>query len=287
MPKPIFFTVRGTDRLGDDAPTVEDLLGQIETWIGVLRNVEVAVAQGGKPELVWRVTDAHKNSPLTFEVTPYPATHGMNIEHRAKKVVSAAASGVKQLSETGERPLYFTDQTVEHVEKVYARVTNGLAKTVVDFSNYNEPNFEATPDIARRSLQRITATRAATPVAHRELGSIEGFINKVELDRHGRPIVWLRSRLDGYEVKCVSDSAGLSRIGHLELSEVLRGLRVRVHGILHYKDLERIASISAEAVYLFDPDEALPKLTDIIDPDFTGGLESSAYLEALRTDAEA
>ena len=63
VPKPIIFTVRGTDRFGDDAPTVEDLLGQIETWIGVLRNVEEAVAEGGRPELVWRVTDARK-TPL-------------------------------------------------------------------------------------------------------------------------------------------------------------------------------------------------------------------------------
>lgn len=287
MPKPITFTVTGSDRFGVDAPTVEDLLGQIEAWIDVLRNVEGAVSQGGKPELVWRVTDAHKNSPLTFEVTPYPETHGMNVEQRATRVVTAAATGVKQLIETGERPLYFTDQTVDRVEKVYARVTNGLAETVVDFSNYNVPNFEATPETARKSIERIKATRLAAPVSHRELGSLEGFISKVELDGHGRPIVWLRSRLDDQEVKCVSDSAGLSRIGHLEVSEVLRGLRVRVHGVLHYKDLERVGSVSVETVHVFESDDTLPGPADIVDPDFTGGLESSDYVEALRADAEA
>lgn len=287
MSKPITFTVTGSDRFGDDAPTVEDLLGQIEAWIDVLRNVEVAVAERGKPELVWRVTDARKNSPLTFEVTPYPTTHGMNIEQRATKVVSAAATGVKQLTDTGERPLYFTDQTIDRVEKIYARVTNGLAETIVDFSNYQVPNFEATPETARRSIEQIKATRLAAPVAHRELGSLEGFISKVELDGHGRPIVWLRSRLDDLEVKCVSDSAGLSRIGHLEVSEVLQGLRVRVHGMLHYKDLERVGSVSVETVHVFDPDGTLPGPADIVDPDFTGGLESCAYLDALRADAEA
>ena len=85
----------------------------------------------------------------------------------------------------------------------------------------------------------------------------------------------------------MSDDAGLSRIGHLEVAEVLRGLRVRVHGLLHYKDLERIGSITVETVHVFEPDAALPGPTDIVDPDFTGGLELSAYLEALRTDAQA
>ena len=287
MAKPITFTVKGTDRFGDDAPTVGDLLGQIQTWIEVLRSVEVAILEGGRSELVWRVTDAHKNSPLTFEVTPYPATHGMNIDQRAKKVVCAAATGVKQLVETGRRPLYFSDQTIDSVEKVYARVTNGLARTNVDFSNYDAPNFEATPEIARYSVERIKATRAPPTVPHKELGSLEGFISKVELDGHRRPIIWLRSRLDGQEIKCVSDGTGLSRIGHLEVSEVLSGLRVRVYGILHYRDSERIVGISVETVHVFEPDEALPEPADIVDPGFTGELESSAYLEALRADAEA
>ena len=287
MPKPIIFTVRGTDRFGDDAPTVEDLLGQIETWIDVLHNVEAAIADTSKAELVWRVTDARKNSPLTFEVTPFPATFGMNIDQRAQKVVSAAAMGVKHLTETGERPLYFTDQTIDRVERIYARLTNGLAQTTVDFSYYDAPNFEATPEIALRSIEQITATRAAAPVPHRELGSLEGFINKVELDGYGRPIVWLRSRLDGQEVKCVSDEDGLSRIGHLEVSEVLRGLRVRVYGLIHFKDLERISSIAVETVHVFQPDETLPGPADILDPDITRGMESCAYLEALRANAQS
>ncbi len=287
MPKPITFTVRGADRFGDDAPTVEDLLGQIATWIDVLHNIESAVAEGGKPELVWRVTDVRKNSPLAFEVTPYPATHGMNVEQRAKKVVLAAATGVKRLIENGERPLYFTDQTIDKVEKIFIRVTNGLSGTAVDFSNYNAPNFEATPESARWSIESIKTTKSPEPVAYKELGSLEGYINKVELDGRGRPIVWLRSRLDGQEVKCLSDVAGLSRIGHLEVSEVLRGLRVRVHGTLYYRDLERISSISVENVHVFESDKALPEPADIIDPQFTGGLESSAYLQALRADGQA
>ena len=285
MAKPITFTIRGADRFGDDAPTVEDLLGQIETWIGVLRGVEAALAEDEKPELVWRVTDARKNSPLTFEITPFTSTFGLDIERRAKDVVTATAKGVKALVETGERPMYFTDKILDHIEKAFARVSNGLTETTVDFSKYEVPNIEAKSENAALSICRIKDARPVAPTPHRELGSLEGFIHRVELDGYGRPVVWLRARLDGQEVKCISDQRGLDRIGHLELSKVLKGLRVRVFGTLNYKDLDRLSSINVDDVHVFDLDKDLPSRKDIIDPEFTAGVESSKYLEALRGDA--
>lgn len=285
MAKPITFTIKGVDRFGVDAPTVEDLLGQIGTWIDVLRGVEAAIVGSDKPELVWRVTDVRKNSPLTFEVTPFSNTYGMDIEQRAQNVVFTTAEGVRQLVETGERPMYFTEQTVGRIEKVFSRVANGLRETMVDFSEYGAPNFDAKSEKAELTIERIRSTKTVAPVPYRELGSIEGFINKVELDGYGRPIVWLRDRLGGQDVKCISDQNGLSRIGHLEVSEVLKGLRVRVFGILNYKDFERLVSINVEDVHVFDSDEDLPRHEDIVDPQFTGGLESKEYLEALRKNA--
>lgn len=285
MTRPIRITVSGTDHRGGDAPTVEDLLAQIQDFVFVLREVEDAVSDGGSDEIVWRVTNATKNSPLTFEVTPTPKRHAMNIDLRAEKVVQATAKGFAQLALTGERPAYFTDQVVDRATKVYARVTNGLATTLVDFSDYEDaPNLNATPDRARDVARKLDAVKRPAPVAHRELGSLEGFISKVELDGFGRPLVWLKSRLDGQLVKCIADDKGLDRIGHFEVSEILKGMRVRVHGLISYKDLEIIASIDVEGVHVFEPDDNLPDHHKIVSPNFTKGVEASEYLERLHSD---
>lgn len=285
MTKPIRITVSGTDHRGGGAPTVEDLLAQIQDFVFVLREVEDAVSGEGTDEIVWRVTNASKNSPLTFEVTPTPKRHAMNIDKRAEKVVLATARGFAQLAQTGERPAYFTDQVVDRAARVYARVTKGLATTVVDFSDYNDaPNLNATSESAMDVARKLDAVKRPAPIAHRELGSLEGFISKVELDGFGRPLVWLKSRLDGQLVKCVADDKGLDRIGHFEVSEVLKGLRVRVHGLINYKDLELIASIDVEGVHVFEPDENLPDHNKIVFPNFTKGIEASEYLERLHSD---
>ena len=284
MNKPIRIKVSGTDHRGGDAPTVEDLLAQIQDFVFILREVEDAVSDGSSNEIVWRVTDATRKSPLTFEVTPTPKKYAMNIDRRAEKVVQATAKGFQHFA-TGERPTYFTDQVVDRATRVYARVTNGLATTDVDFSDYDDaPNFNATPDCARDVMRKLDAVKRPAPVAHRELGSLEGFISKVELDGRDRPIVWLKSRLDGQLVKCISDAKGLDRIGHFELIEVIKGLRVRVHGLLNYKDLEQIASIEVEGVHVFEADENLPDHDKIVSPNFTNGVEASEYLKRLHSD---
>ena len=282
MAKPIKITVRGTDSLGDDAPTVEDLLSQIQDFVSVLHGVEDVIAGNGKEEIIWRVTDASRNSPLTFEITPYPRNHAMNIDKRASEVVKATALGFNTIETKSERPIFFSDQVIQKAEKVYERVTDGLAGTQIDFSAYEDaPSLDVDKQTARQSLDHITQFRTSLAVPHRELGSLEGFITKVELDGFRRPIVWLKSRVDGQIVKCVAKGDGLDRIGHLEVVEVLKGLRVRVYGLLSYKSLEEISRIDVDGVHVFEPDDELPDASAIVSPGFTGGVEASEYLDAL------
>lgn len=287
MTQPIKISVKGTDAEGEgiDAPTVEDLLSQIQDFVFILRGVERAVAEDGKEHLVWRVTDATRNSPITFEVTPYPRSFGMNIDVRAATVVGAAANGLTQIAERADRPLHFTDDVVKRAEQLNVRVSNGLSETKIDFSNYDfECQVELTPSTAVTTISNIERIKGAPPIKHRELGSIEGFIARVELDRFNRPLVWIRSRLDNQFIKCVSDSHGLDRIGHYEVAEVLSGLRVRVIGLIHYNDVEHVERIDVESIQVYEPDHKLPDSDSIVSPDFTSGLESSAYLETVRED---
>lgn len=270
---------------GEDAPTVEDLLAQIQDFVGVLKGVEEAISDDGKKEIVWRVTNVTRNSPLSFEITPFPKSHAMNIERRAEQVVVYTAQGFHALATGSGRPAYFSDALVEKVEKVYDRVTNGLAKTAVDFSNYvDAPPIEISKQTVANSVSAIQVFRAPQPIPHKELGSVEGTITRVELDGHQRPVLWLRSRLDGQTVKCIAVGGALDRIGHYEIGEILKGMRITVYGVVNYKDLEDIGSVDVDGVHVFADDSELPGFADIVSPGFTNGLEASEYLGALRID---
>ena len=285
MAKPIAIRIEGTYADGRDAPTVDDLLCQVQDLVFILHEVEGAIAQDGSQELVWLVTNATKSSPITLEVTPVPSTFGMNVDLRAANVVGATARGLHGLRESSEPPMYFNDAAIASAERVSTRVTNGLATTTIDCSEYiGEPSVELTPDVALQTKTNIEKLKSPKPITYRELGSVEGYIARVELDGYGRPLVWIRTRLDNELVKCISQNRGLDRIGHLEVSEVLKGLRVLVHGIIHYKDLAKIKEVHAEGVQVFPPDNELPDSDSIVSPNFTAGVEASAYLKTLRED---
>ncbi|OSQ51501.1 hypothetical protein, partial [Marivita geojedonensis] len=210
MAKPIRITIKGTDNLGFDAPTVEDLLSQVQDFVSILHGVEDAIADGDGKEIDWRVTDASKNSPLTLEVTPFPKRHAMNIDNRAAEVVFAAASGFASLSQRAERPKHFSDPVIRKTEKVIERITNGLDSTLVDVSAYEGvPPISLDRNSAQRTGKNLERFRSPDAVPYRELGSIEGFISKVELDGYNRPVVWLKSRIDGQSVKCIAKRRGL------------------------------------------------------------------------------
>lgn len=285
MTKAITITVKGTDDGGTDAPTVEDLVAQIQDLVGVLKGIEEAISDDGKRELIWKVTNVTRNSPLRFEITPFPRTYAMNIDKRAEQVVQTTALGLQKLAVGGGRPEYFTDDIIAHAEKVYERVTNGLSATVLDFSKYREDlRVDITNETVKSAKAAIDTLRAPSPSPYRELGSVEGTISRVELDGRHRPVVWLRVRLDGSVVKCVANDGALDRIGHYEVATVLRGLRVTMFGMVNYKDKEEISSIEVDGIHVFSCDNDLPDCDSIRSPNFTRGIEASEFLEALRAD---
>ncbi|MYB89084.1 MAG: hypothetical protein F4X93_03885 [Proteobacteria bacterium] len=285
MAKPIKITVKAKDTDGQDAPTVEDLLSQIQDFVDVLHGVENAVTDENG-ELVWRVTDITRNSPFTFEVTPYSKTFGVNIDSRATKVVETTAKGLSQITESGTRPTYFDDTVMKKAERVNNRLTNGLIETKFDFSQYKDaPLLEITANVAKRTIQHIQEIKDPVLVKHTELGSVEGFIVRVGRDGYKRPLIWIESRLDKQEIKCIpSKGKGFLQVGDHKVSEVLEGMRVRVNGLIHYKNLEQVENIEVENFQIFEPDSELPDSKSIVSPNFTSGVEASEYLEALRKD---
>lgn len=280
MTDPIRFTIRGHSA-ETDAPTVEDLVAQIGDWFSILRGVEEAVAEDSAREIEWRVTGASKSSPLAFELTAFPRRHGMNIEHRAREVKAHVAAGLSLLRSKAERPSYFTEPVLEKAGKLFERVTNGLNLTKIEFGDHL-PDIEITPATARAAATNITSVRKPKEKPYRELGSIEGTLQRVERDGRGHPLLYVKPRLYGDPVKCVARDGARSEVERHEISDIWKNRRVRVFGTIYYRTLGHITQVDADAVHFLRAKEELPRPGDIVDVNFTGGLKSEEYLERLR-----
>jgi hypothetical protein len=280
MSEPIRLTIRAQNR-ETDAPTVEDLLAQIGDWNSILRGVEEAIAEDGASEIEWRVTGASKNSPLSFELTPFPRRHGMNIERRTKQVKEGISAGLTVLRSKPERPSYFTEQVLEKAEKLFERVTNGLSLTRIEFGD-SLPIIEITSPEAKLAAKNITAVLKPKEKPYREIGSVEGTLQSVERDGYGRPLLWVKLRVSGDTIKCITRGSAQTEVEHHEIADIWKNRRVRVFGTIYYKALGQITQVETDAVQFLRPREELPRASEIVDENFTGGLKSEEYLERLR-----
>lgn len=265
-----------------DAPSVDDLLDQVRDYFDIVRGVEEAIAGDGSNVVDWRVVDAGKNSPIALAVEAFPRIYGVNIDQRAELAVRHAAAGMQALQTGEERPPYFTEKVLGKAGRFFARVTNGLDLTRVDHGA-GVPELVVTPATARaaaRHTESILKPPAAKP--YRELGSLEGYFQSVERDGWGRPILFVRHRLTGEPVKCLISEEARETVEQHRFADIWSSRRVEVFGTISYKSLGKIAQVEAVAVRFLRPRSELPKLEDIEDENFTGGLRSEDYIARLR-----
>jgi len=281
MADPVRIRIRGS-RAESDAPTVEDFIEQVKDLITILHDVEKAIDPEGKSAIEWRVTNAKMNSPIELEATPFSVDGVTYIENRVREVVHHTAAGLNQLKVSNKRPAFFSEAVLGRAKKFSQRVTNGLAMTEVTFGPA-EPDFAITPSAAglmAKNAEEILSPPKGRP--YRELGSVEGYVLSVAHDGLGRALLTLKARLSGEDVKCILKGEANRQVRGRQISEVLDGKRVRVHGLLAFKAAHRLDHVDVENIEFMRARDELPKLEDIIDRDLTGGLSAEDYLEALR-----
>ncbi len=282
MSYPVKITITGSSDLGNGAPSAEDFIGQISDFLEVLKGVERAIDANGETQIVWRVTNAHMNSPLLMELTPFSKNPAVFIGDRIAQVENAAYSGIRAI-EAGEfKPKYFNEETAKRARAIHTRVTNGLSRTTIKFDSSVSSSQLS---IDRTTASKVEAAYKSKPVAipYREIGSIEGFVAKAELDGYGRAVLRFRSRLTGEEIKAIASGSAFRQVGTMKLSEVWEGVRIRVYGTISYRDVGKIDGMQATGIEVLDQLK-LPTVDEIIDENFTRGLRSEDFLAAIRND---
>lgn len=284
MAKPIKMTIKGSGEAGANAPTVDDLLGQVQDFVRLLQAVESAQSEDSSHQIVWRVTDAERSNPISFELTPFAINPAMFIGERAERIEKAALDGMAALEAGVTRPAFFSDEAIGSARRLHKRVTNGLAETTFEADPaVRNAKVQITHDIAHRVERAFEAQRTVEAVPYRELSSLEGFLKKVELDGFGRAVVRLRARISGEEVKIVATGEAFRSIEAMRLGQVWEGIRVRVRGTIFYRGLGRIEHVQADYLDTVDASKA-PSFLDIVDPNFAGGVTAEQYLQELRSE---
>jgi hypothetical protein len=267
---------------GTDAPTVDDLIDQVRDYFGVMQEVERALAADGVNAIEWRVVSATTSSPIEFVIAPFPREYATNIDARVDATVEAASRGLQLLQERAEDPPFFTEKAIERAQRFFSRVSNGLSRTRVSHGK-KLPTLEITPENARAAVKHADAVlHPPGSKPYKELGSLEGYVHRVERDGFGHPIVRIRARVSGQIVKCFVLDRAREKVETHQIAEVWRGRRILVQGTIHYKSLGRPSHVTAHDVRFFRERSDLPSLQDIEDVKFTGGRRSEDYLELLR-----
>ena len=269
---------RGPDT---DAPTVGDLIDQLRDYFELLGAVEEALAEDSQQAIQWRVIHASTASPLTFTVEAFARQYAVNVDRRADLVVSHAIKGLDHLQGAADRPPHFPERALQKAERIFQRVTNGLDQTTIE-AGEGLPAIVLTPSRARVAAKNVRAVLEPPGKAYKEIGSIEGYVQRVDEDGRGRRVVYLKHRLTGDQIRCFVTGQAEEEFGQREIHDVWRHRRVSCFGTIHFRGPGRVSHMDATKVRFLRSRSELPDVDDIIDPNFTGGMRSEDYLDKLR-----
>ena len=131
---------------------------------------------------------------------------------------------------------------------------------------------------ALTTLDKVDGIEEVIVPKHTSYGEIEGQLLGVG-SYYSSPALWVRA--NGYDVvRCMVKQDKLDQLGdEATLKEVWTHRRVRIVGTLNYAEGGNLELITADEMHLF-PDSGV-SLAEILDPDFTGGMEPGEYLDRL------
>jgi hypothetical protein len=234
MAKALTITVHPAPLSGEYL-TVADAMRQVLDIVEALEQTETS--QGGARQIVWRLTDAHTNSPpFTVVAEPYPTHPSLSVSLEANRLASSFVGEIRNLLH-GDVPEGIDLDAGKLVRRALERNLNGIGKTEIQLAD--EPPVSIVPQSAKAALialDRLQIEREAARVdwSRTEYGSVEGEV--LGLTRwNGRPAVVIRERLSGETFTGVLSAELAEKVGAAHTwIEAWAERRVLVTGALHF-----------------------------------------------------
>ena len=216
--------------------TVADAMRQVLDFVEFLEQLEDPVAE--KRKIVWRLTDAHTNSPpLTVVATSFPSVTGMYIKPEAEQVAARAYAALASLVQ-GTNPEWLEPEPTVPLRRILERNLNVIGQTDIGVDDGNP--ISLSPPLARaasKALDQVSLEEdeEAQNLTRTEFGSIEGEV--YGLSRwHSRPALQVVERLSGQKIVCVLNDAVAQKLGlNHKWAEVWEGRYLTLRGVLSYR----------------------------------------------------
>lgn len=257
--------------------TVEDALEQV---LDFLRIAEDAAASLARPHeaFVWYLKSASTNSPLTVVAVAEPVNPSVDVTSHVAAVKQATARVFRVVARGEPPPNWLSQSGAQAMRDFFHRNANGISVTVLDFNDGQRVEIDDSQAATAVSsfiepLQLLEALPARS--AH---GEIDGRLIAVGRWRN-KPALYLHTALYG-NVWCVLAPHLIEQWGgETRVSSIWTGKRLSIFGRLLYWKGGRLSRVEAESVR----ERVSPRIDieDVLDADFTAGLDPVEYLDRL------
>lgn len=259
--------------------SVSDAMRQVLDIVDSLTRTEDM--EPGKRSIVWRLTEAHTNSPpFTITAEAFPVEPGVIISARAARVSEAFSDGFRQLL-VGVCPDWMDSDIAAPLKRSFKRNLNGIGRT--DIALVDEAPFSIIPPTAQAAIQaldKFAGEQDDADAATVDIGSLEVEVCGI-VRWYDKPALAVTDRLTGTKVNCVLGEGLPERLGPShKWNEAWDGRRLLVTGRLFFGpsgDLKRIDAEDAEEM----PWTNVP-LSDLKDIDILQGRSVSEHLRLIR-----
>lgn len=240
------------------------------------------LAETDDPGVAWKLASASTNTPLTIVaemVAMEPEISAAALAALARERTKELKEGFDALERGNVIAAWSQGRKANALKRVLNRSLNGIGRTDVQVND--EPERETlTPKLAETALRALDAPPQVDR-SRAEIGSIEGDYLYLG-DHYAHPAIKIRERKTGAEIWCWISEADLERFSSdlIRAADVWRHKRVRARGKIYYSMAGDVLRVEATDVQLVEVQRV--SLDEVRDPNFTGGLSVSEYLNRLR-----
>lgn len=252
-------------RVGENnSVDLSEFVGATGNFLGLLREVDSAVAEKKTGFLRWKVTTLqHQPSPL-IGVTPLlqrTATDDISV-----RVEREVINNVVSLTEKGERSKYLSDAALNRVERI-AKTAPKIGESAIYTSTKGAMELST-----RVTVKTLAQVREMTSIKSVSFGTVVGNLDSISVHRGKEFRVWDENIKR--PVRCRFDSRQEAK------AKDLLGKRVIVSGMINADRNGQPVSMTIETLDGVSLD-SLPTIEEMIGrvPNFTGGLSLREFLE--------
>jgi hypothetical protein len=255
---------------------VDDALQQVLSFLRIAEEQKNLSVQPHE-DFEWRLVSATTNTPFTLVAVAVPLNPTVDVTKPVGTTKALTAALIRGIARGDPVPGWMSAEGRAAVRDLFCRNANGIAQTIIDFEGVDVVSIDQGVATAVAHALEPFSLEIDTP-ARTAHGEIDGRLVAVGRYRN-KPALNLRTALYG-TVWCVLDGGLVEKWGdEQKISTVWQGKRLTVFGRLIYLAGGKLARVEAQNVR--ERDVPRIRIEDILDPDFTAGLDPVEYLDRL------